>query len=150
MYSYIVPPDTPIKIGERMPLYKLTDQFGKYHQLTDDKKYLLIANEMQVAKKMNTWLSTKNASFLSDHQAAYIAEISGMPATITNMFALPKMREYHFPILLAYDKELGKKGLQKIESVTILDLDEENVIKDIRYASNPVEFEKLFNQPEPY
>ena len=60
------------------------------------------------------------------------------------------MREYHFPILLAYDKESGEKGLQKIDTVTILDLDEENVIKDIRYASDPGEFEKLSGKPNSY
>ena len=147
MYSRIVSPDTSLKIGEYMSSYKLADQFGKCHQLTDEKKYLLIANEMQVAKKVNTWLSTKNASFLDDNHAAFIAEISDMPTAITKMFALPKMREYQFPILLAYDKELGKKGLQKIDSVTILELGQESMIKDIRYASKPEEFENLFKKP---
>jgi hypothetical protein len=33
----------------------------------------------------------------------YLADISAMPGLITTMFALPKFREYTYPVLLGYE-----------------------------------------------
>ena len=122
--------------------FSLPDQFDKIHTVNGEIKTIVVSFEKATGKEVNTFLSLKKPDFLQQHQAVFIANISGMPSIITKMFALPKMRDYKHNILLIYDENdtrfLQKEGMSPIYTL------ENGVVKNVHYVSNAQELEEAF------
>jgi len=104
LFQSLVFSDT-LKIGDTITPFSLPDQFDKVHQVNSkDYKMLLVAFEKDVAVRLNEFLSTQNPSFLKQNGALFISDIHKMPSFVTKLFALPKMRDYPYPLLLIYDE----------------------------------------------
>lgn len=81
-------------------------------------------------------------------QAAYIADISGMPSLISRFFALPKMREIASPILVTQDPDLVA-WIPKKESKLTLIFAQGGKVSKIIYSSDEEEIRVLLNIPLP-
>lgn len=67
--------------------------------------------------------------WLLKNKAIYVADIHNMPSLIARFFALPKMRDYLYPIALDKEGDVTDKWLEKGEGVTIYQLNNLNTVK---------------------
>ncbi|MBE0497085.1 MAG: hypothetical protein IBX45_11770 [Campylobacterales bacterium] len=129
--------------GEAIPPFSLPDQFDKVHQVNSrDFKVLFVAFEKEVAVLFNTLLQSKPTSFLQEHKALFISDIHEMPLFITKMFALPKMREYPYPVLLMYEKR--EVFPQKENAITVIHIDK-NAITHIHFVAGEEEIKAMLD-----
>ena len=85
---------------ERLAPWTLLDQFDAPYTLNDETHILLVARDMDGAKLVNAALEGQPKGYLEQRQAVFLADISRMPSVIATLFALPKMRDYNYRILL--------------------------------------------------
>ncbi len=119
-----------VPAGQPFPETVLPDQFGTQQQVTASDRIVLISFEKGVSTAVNDYLQGKPKTFLTTHYAKFISDISPMPTLITKMFALPKMRDYGYPVLLIYDdagkafeKKEGMLSVYRLESGTVVSVD---------------------------
>lgn len=132
-----------LKLGDTITPFSLPDQFDKVHQVNSkDYKILIIAFEKDVAVMMNDYLKEKPDSFLKDHDAAFISDIHKMPSFVTKMFALPKMRDYKYPLLLIYEE--GNIFPSQEESLTVLKTQDDHIV-EINFINDADFIKTIFN-----
>lgn len=131
-----------LNINDKFLSFLLPDQFDKIHSVDGKLSYIIISFEKENSKIVNEFLSTKSENFLDEKNSVFIADISGMPTIITKMFALPKMRDYKYPILLIYDDK-GDKFLRKDDKITIYTL-KNTQVSNIDFISSKKELESFF------
>lgn len=88
----------PLTPGAATPLISLSDQHGKPVRVDGGTERLLFTAERGVNDMVSKWLSTQPVGLLERQRTVYVADISAMPAVVTRMFALPKMREWPFVV----------------------------------------------------
>ena len=103
------------KVGDTMSPMKLVDQHGILHSLDKTPRTIIMTFEKEPSAKVHKFLASKPNDFLKTNGATYIAEISGIPAFASKMFALPKMRTYNHPV---YSKPYFVKS--KYEIIVII------------------------------
>lgn len=134
LFSIVAASAEPYAHGEKMTSFKAKDQYDvEYEFKPTNMKYLLISHDMETGKKANTVLTTLGKNYLSNHKAAYLANIHGMPG-IGRMFAIPKMKKYAHRIVLGDDADLIAKFPEESGKVTVIALSEGKV-KSISYWS---------------
>ena len=121
------------KAGDPFPETVLPDQFGTQQRVTAGDKVVLISFEKGVSTAVNDYLQGKPKTFLTTHYAKFISDISPMPTLITKMFALPKMRDYGYPVLLIYDD--AGKGFEKKEGMLSLYRLENGAVVSVDFVS---------------
>ncbi|MFN9528153.1 MAG: FAD/FMN-containing dehydrogenase [Pseudomonadaceae bacterium] len=95
--------------GERLAPWTLLDQHDVPYTLNDETRILLVARDMDGAKLVNAALEGKPKGYLDERQAVFLADISRMPSVIASLFALPKMRDYNYRILLDHDARIAPR-----------------------------------------
>jgi hypothetical protein len=80
-------------------------------------------------------LAAQGPGFLSQGGVVHAADVSAMPALVTRMSALTKLRESAFPIGLARGAALTDELPRQSAHVTVLDLNQ-SVITKIRFAAD--------------
>lgn len=110
----------PYVKGEKIEAFKAKDQHdADYEFKPSGMNYLLVSHDMETGKKANAVLTTLGKDYFSNHKAAYLANIHGMPS-IGRMFALPKMKKYAHRIILGDDADLIAKFPEQAGKVTVL------------------------------
>ena len=118
--------------GSKVAAFSAEDQHGKAFTLEPSKtRFLLVSHDMDTGKAANGVLTTLGATYLSDRNAYYVANIHGMPG-IGRMSALPKMRKYTHRIILGDDAALIANFPEEKSKVTVLKLSNGKVAA-IRY-----------------
>ena len=133
-----------IQVNQKLRVFALPDQFGVYHTVDRHTTTMIVSFEKDTGKDVNTFLATKKKSYLQEHDAIFIANISKMPALITKYFAMPKLKKYKHKILLV-NNESDNRFKAKEEKVTIYEL-ENSVVKKIYFIEKAEEIEKLLNK----
>uniref|UniRef100_A4XNH2 FAD/FMN-containing dehydrogenase n=1 Tax=Ectopseudomonas mendocina (strain ymp) TaxID=399739 RepID=A4XNH2_ECTM1 len=95
--------------GERLAPWTLLDQHDVPYTLNDETRILLVARDMAGAKLVSAALEGKPKGYLEERQAVFLADISRMPGVIASLFALPKMRDYNYRILLDRDARIAPR-----------------------------------------
>lgn len=93
----------PLTSGSAMPALSLNDQHDKPAPVSASTRWLVFAAEKPVSDMVSALLAAEPAGVADRLRLVYVADISGMPALVTRMFALPKLRELPFPIALVRD-----------------------------------------------
>ncbi len=91
----------PLVPGDPVPVIALEDQHGKPVRVDARTRRLLFSAERSVNDMVAKVLSAQGSGVLERQETVYVADISTMPAVITRLMALPKMRELPFSIGLA-------------------------------------------------
>ena len=107
-----------LKRGENFPDIVLKDQFGKVLKIEAPDRLIFVTFEKETAIKTADFFKKKPKGFLKKAHIKYLSDISTMPSFITSMFALPKMREYPFSVMLIRD-DLGHELDKKEGKVTV-------------------------------
>lgn len=131
-----------VTIGDTLPAITLTDQHGATASIAEDTRLILFAADKDAADLVNAYLSGQTETFLPENRAYFLSDISGMPSLVTRLFALPKMRERPYSILLAYSEESlaalpRKKGMVSV--IQLLD----GSVQQISFAGNKEELNRL-------
>ena len=95
--------------GERLAPWALLDQHDAPYTLNDETRILLVARDMDGAKLVDAALEGKPKGYLDERHAVFLADISRMPSVIATLFALPKMRDYNYRILLDRDARIAPR-----------------------------------------
>jgi hypothetical protein len=90
----------PLAAGSAMPTMILNDQHDKAVAVGPATRWVVFTAEKPVSDMVSAVLAAEPAGVADRLRLVYVADISGMPALVTRMFALPKLRELPFPIAL--------------------------------------------------
>jgi hypothetical protein len=143
-YSLSVEPaDKPFGVGSTIA-FTLPDQFGKAHTLSPETKIMVFAFTKATGHIIKAAMADKPKGYLEERKAVIVADISGMPTMIQNMFALPDLRKSNYEMLLIYDKNMAKrlKEGQATDKVIVMHLQNGKVTK-VEHADSPEALNKL-------
>ncbi|PID41086.1 MAG: hypothetical protein CR981_04815 [Proteobacteria bacterium] len=140
--SFLVPCTYAMDTGDRLPTFKIADQFAQEHVLSADTRTIIVASDKKTSEIVRAYLLAKEKEFLEKKSAYYLADISGMPGFIADMFALPKMKECPFPILLV-DEEQTKTFLKKDAHITVYTIENGRVLS-VAYIKTKEELAAIF------
>ena len=129
---------TPWSMGDTVNAFQLEDQFGKSDRVDEATGLILFSRDMDGGEVLSAALEGKNAEYLADRQAVYVADISGMPGLVARLFALPKMRKRGYPMLLDRDGEVTARLPDQEGSGTLIELDKLQIV-GINFLSNAAE-----------
>jgi len=132
--------------GDALPELELEDQHEETHSLPGETRILLFAPDRESGEVVTETLAGLDADALAERAVRYVADISGMPGIITQLFALPKLRERPYPILLGEEAEQTSELPRRAEHVTVLELSD-GAITDIRYLNSPSALRQALNLP---
>ncbi len=118
--------------GSQVAPFTVKDQHGQSFTFQPGVRYLLLSFDMATGKQANQKLSDLGKEFLPQRGAVFLADIHAMPG-IGRFFALPKMRKYNHRILLGDQKGLMDPFPRKEGYITVLTLDAEARITEVRH-----------------
>ena len=133
------------EVGKPFPPYTVQDAFEQTNVLQKTTRFVIVASEKSVSEKVNEWLKTKAPDYLPRHATEYVSDITPMPGIITELFARPKMKKYPFKILLARDEAFAKTYPSQPGKIALFVLDDQQVLKDLKYVATPAELEAPLN-----
>ena len=90
----------PLAAGSALPALTLKDQHDKPVAIPADTRWVLFSAEKSVSDMVGTALSAEPAGAMGRMHLVYVVDISAMPALMTRMFALPKLRDLPYSIAL--------------------------------------------------
>ncbi|MGC4008016.1 MAG: FAD/FMN-containing dehydrogenase [Pseudomonas sp.] len=108
--------------------WTLLDQYDKPYTATTDLKVLLVAHDMAGSKLVKAALAERPAGYLEARHAAFVADISRMPAPISKLFAVPAMRDYSYRVLLDREPRVANRFPAQADAVTWLQLEQGKVV----------------------
>lgn len=89
-----------LQTGEHLAPWTLLDQYDQPYTLNEQAQTLLVARGMDAAKLLKTALEGKPKGYLDARNTVFVADIQKMPSIIATMFAIPKMRDYSYRVML--------------------------------------------------
>jgi hypothetical protein len=131
-----------LTVGNNLPVLTVKDQFEKEHTIDSTVKTIIFSASKAESTTIKEFLNTKEKDFLETNHISYVADITGMPSLISKFIALPKMRDYTFPILLIDE---DNKALFPVEEdkITIITLDNSK-ITDVKYIKTAEDLAATF------
>lgn len=113
-------------VGKTLGTITLNDQFEKAHTISNDTKTVIFAFSKDMGHLCNDYFTTKEASYLADNKAVFIADLSSAPSLIRSMFIIPGLKDFKHTVLVLDDKSVAasfKAGLdtEKIVTITLSD-----------------------------
>lgn len=108
--------------------WTLLDQFDKPYTATTGLRVLLVAHDMAGSKLVKAALAERPAGYLEAHNAAFVADVSRMPAPISKLFAIPAMRDYSYRVLLDREPRVANRFPAQADAVTWLQLEQGEVV----------------------
>ena len=89
--------------GSDLPAIALTDQHDRKASLGPDVRIVVLTRDMAAGDTVKEGFAGMDQAALEMRGAVYVADISGMPSMIATMFAVPKMRDRSYRIVLDRD-----------------------------------------------
>lgn len=135
-----------LKIGSNIQMlnnYDFETPKSRKMKVPQNTQTVLIAFDKDTGALVNEYLSTQNKYFLQRKKAIFIADINKMPTVITNMFALPKLREYKHLIYLHYGERFQNAAPKKADKISVLKFENQK-LKSISYITTEEELAKVF------
>lgn len=129
----------PYGVGSQLPALALVDQHGAPHPLDESVRVVLFSREMGAGGVIKSALEKDGAALLESSHALYVADVSGMPAFVRSMFALPGLRRRAYRIAID-DRGEATRDFPVIEGKpTVLVLDRLRVVR----IENPATADEL-------
>jgi hypothetical protein len=129
------PSAEPVAVGETLEAIELTDQHGELRRVDASQRTVVFTRDMEAGDVLKQALATDGAALLERAGAAYVADVSGMPALVLRMFALRKLRQRPYPMLLDRDGTKTARLPAQPGKVSLIVLDALRV-KDVRFLAS--------------
>ncbi len=133
------------QVGQSIKPIILNDQFGATHKIPKIPRTVIVTFEKEPSGILNEYLSKQSERYLEKNNAIYIADISQMPAFVTKSFALPKMKEYKYQVLLITDENEGAMYPYQEGQITIIKM-EDNRIKSIKFTDKSSQLNEMIEK----
>ncbi|WP_167635621.1 hypothetical protein [Pseudomonas syringae] len=124
-----------LQVGERLPSWTLLDQYDQPYTLNNQTQTLLVARSMDAAKLVNAALQDKPKGFLESRHTVFVADIQKMPTIIAKMFAIPKMRDYSYRVMLDRDARIVPQYAGDDDKVLWLQLRDGQLVSQQQFGS---------------
>ncbi|MBK1679586.1 hypothetical protein [Rhodocyclus tenuis] len=125
----------PLAPGTALPALLLEDQNGKPVQIDAETRIVIFSAGMAASDLVKEVLRGEPAGTLERLHAVYLSDISAMPALITRMIALPKLRELPFPIGLGREAAQLADLPRQTDAATVLHL-QDGKLTAVDYAKD--------------
>ncbi|GAA5194902.1 hypothetical protein [Ferrimonas gelatinilytica] len=120
----LMAPASALELGQPLPYLTLDDQHGEAHTVSAELNALVFTRDKAASDVATEALTGVTPEQLAESGIVYVADISAMPAIITKMFAMPKMRKQSFLTLLDnqgaatanFPAEEGKVSVMRFEA----------------------------------
>lgn len=109
-----------LRAGDVLPVLTLKDQHDKTAIVPADLRQVIFAADNGGAGLVTGWLDAQPKEWLQQTKRVYLADIHKMPGLITRMFALPKLREKPYQIVLGREEADLAVFPRKKDCVTLL------------------------------
>lgn len=93
----------PYGVGDAVEAFTLEDQHGATASVDASTRVVLFSRDMEGGELLKAALEDATAEALEARGAVYVSDISGMPALVARLFALPAMRRRPYDMLLDRD-----------------------------------------------
>jgi hypothetical protein len=127
-----------VRVGQPLPALALTDQHDKAWQVPAHARLVLFAAGRKASNLVQAVLENEPSDFLAQQRAAYLADMSKMPAFATRMFALPSLREMPFVVGISLTESTLANWPREADAVTLIELSG-GVVTRLAYAKTPAE-----------
>lgn len=125
----------PVAVGTQLAPLALADQHDVRAEVSNVARVLLFTRDMGGGNLVKEALTDRDQRFLDDRRAVYVADISRMPALVSRLMALPRMRRRGYRVLLDRDGQ-ATRDLPWVEGkVTLVGLDDLRVTRVAHLAS---------------
>ncbi len=137
------PVEAKLAINKNLTGTSLQDQHETAHTIAADTKTLVFAFSKDVGHECNEFFATKEANYLPEHKAQFIADVSAAPSLIRSMFIMPGLKDFKHTVLVIDDKSVaaGYKAGMQTEKIIVVSLDN-GVITAIDALGTTQELEK--------
>lgn len=127
-------------VGKSLADFKMNDQFDTSHTLSADTEQLIFVFSDDMGHVANDYFATKEATYLSDNNTQFVADISGAPSLIRSMFIMPGLKDFKHTVLLVTEKETAAsyRANMDIEKIVVVSIDDMK-ISDIQTLSTEAE-----------
>ena len=123
-------PSSPAIVGTRLPTRTLWDANADPVPLDASVRAIVFTADRQASAWAHPALAEWGAAALDQHHVIVLVDLSAMPALITRMFALPKLRALPFPLGLVQDaaetadlpRQAGQATLIQLEALEVTDI----------------------------
>jgi hypothetical protein len=124
-----------LQVGERLSSWTLLDQYDQPYTLNNQTQTLLVARSMDAAKLVNAALQDKPKGFLESRHTVFVADIQKMPSIIAKMFAIPKMRDYSYRVMLDREARIVPQYAGDDDKVLWLQLRDGQLVSQQQFGS---------------
>ncbi|MBX8606645.1 hypothetical protein K5D65_05575 [Pseudomonas cichorii] len=124
-----------LQVGDRLTPWTLLDQYDQPYTLNKQARTLLVARSMDAAKLVNVALKDKPKGFLESRQTVFVADIQKMPSVIATLFAIPKMRDYSYRVILDRDARIVPQYAGDEDKVLWLQLRDGQLVGQQQFSS---------------
>lgn len=124
-----------LETGDRIAPWTLLDQYDQPYTLNDQAQTLLVARSMDAARLVNAALENKPKGFLESRRTVFVADVQKMPALIAKMFAIPKMRDYSYRVMLDRDSRIVPRYAADEDKVLWLQLRDGQLVSRQQFSS---------------
>ncbi|WP_158678975.1 hypothetical protein [Pseudoalteromonas sp. T1lg75] len=133
----------PIAVGEVLNVTALENQHGDAFEDPATLELLLYVNGMTAKEIARASIEKIDVQCLTAGRVAYVADISGMPIIISHLVAVPRLRDYPYPIWLDYDGASTERLPVKEGSVSVIDIEQGGITKIEFIAEESILTERL-------
>ena len=137
-------------VGQSIADLKLNDQFEKPHTLNSNTYKLIFAFSKDGAHVCNDFFNTKKPTYIEDHNAQFIADVSAAPSLVRKMFIMPGLKDFKHTVLLLDDKAVAaafRKDMDVEKIVVVYVLNKE--ITEIKTITTEEELRKTLEDDSP-
>ena len=133
----------PIEVGSDWQALTLKDQHEQPLVVGPATRKVIFVAEKPVNDLVVSALGAQGKTTLTRAGALYVADISAMPAIISRLFALPKLRELSFPIALAHEASDVADLPRRAGAATVMTLDNGKVTQ-VQYLQTEAQLRQAF------
>lgn len=123
-----------LRPGDTLPTLKLNDQHEHPYAMPANTRVLLVTADKSSAALAHAVLKDIPKTEQERRGIVNVADISGMPSLVTSMFALPKMRDYGYRIMIGMDPGQTAMLPRAADAVTLVELESGRIksVEDVR------------------
>lgn len=137
-----------VGVGDTLEPLNLVDQHDRPVQVNATTRVVIFSGEKPVSDWVSDVLASQPSGVLDRLGAVYVSDISGMPALITQMFALPKLRKLPFTMALAREAAVVADLPRQPGTATVLTMRDARVVS-IQNVSDAGQLKRALGLPLP-
>lgn len=112
-----------LRPGDTLPALKLNDQHEQPYAIPANTRVLLVTADKASGGLAHGVLKDIPQAEQERRGIVYVADVSGMPSLVTSMFALPKMRDYGYRIMIGMEPGQTAMLPRAADAVTLIELE---------------------------